>query len=256
MASPEPIDPYSDPATGVLHNLLHLTERGALATAEDDLVGARLMALPLADLPATRDLGELCAIHRWLFQDLYGWAGTIRTVDIRKNTPGAEWFLPASMIPRSAGYAADELRADHHLQGLGRDAFVERLAHHYDQWNYLHPFREGNGRTQRVFWSRLARRAGWRLGWAAIDQAANDHASRLAAEGDLGPLIALLDQVVSARQGRHPDDTADTRLSRDDPAALAGLTGPAAPVRTAAARQPGLTARGRPSIDGRGRGRG
>ncbi|MCS5511355.1 Fic family protein [Curtobacterium flaccumfaciens pv. betae] len=118
--------------------------------------------------PATGDLDELRAIHSKLFSDVYDWAGEVRTVDMRMNVAGAEFFLPASMIGRSAGYAADELRADNTLRGMDRDRFVMRLAHHYDQFNYIHPFREGNGRTQRVFWDRVSHDAGYTLDWREV----------------------------------------------------------------------------------------
>ena len=103
---------------------------------------------------------------------------------------------------------------DRHLKGLRRGPFIERLAHHYDQWNYIHPFREGNGRTQRVFWGRLARAAGWNLTWNGIDQAANDEASRRANDGDLTALTTMFDHVVSARQDFYPEDPDDYLLAR------------------------------------------
>ena len=61
--------------------------------------------------------------------------------------------------------------------------------------NALHPFREGNGRTQRAFLSQLARDAGFRLDWATVDRDANIDAARAAADGDLAPMRALLDPV-------------------------------------------------------------
>jgi len=60
----------------------------------------------------------------------------------------------------------------------------------------LHPFREGNGRTQRAFLSQLARDAGFRLDWASVDRDANIDAARAAADGDLAPMRPLLDLVV------------------------------------------------------------
>lgn len=102
------------------------------------------------------------------------------------------------MIGRAAGYAAEELRADEQLRGLDRERFVERLAHHYDQFNYVHPFREGNGRTQRVFWNRVARDAGWQLDWRGVHGSMNDLACRAASDQrDFGPLREMLDQIVS-----------------------------------------------------------
>jgi cell filamentation protein len=115
------------------------------------------------------------------------------------NVEGAEFFLPVSMIERAAGFAAEELRAEDMLRGMNRTRFIERLAHHYDQINYVHPFREGNGRTQRVFWNRVARDAGWELDWRAVQGATNDVACRAASDQrDFGPLQEMFDAIVAA----------------------------------------------------------
>lgn len=103
-----------------------------------------------------------------------------------------------SLIERASGFVAEQLRADKHLQGMSRDQFIERLAHHYDELNYLHPFREGNGRTQRVFWSRVARDAGWQLDWRPVQGATNDEACRIAqVDQDLTPLREMFDLVAA-----------------------------------------------------------
>jgi cell filamentation protein len=81
----------------------------------------------------TGDLTELRAIHRHLFQDLYDRAGQVRTVDIRKNVEGAEFFLPSGMIERASAFAAGELHTDDNLRGLDREHFIDRLAYHSDQ---------------------------------------------------------------------------------------------------------------------------
>ncbi len=198
MASAELVDPYLDPETGLLSNKVGATTQSALDKAEGALVFTRLVQLMDRPVRPTGDLDELRAIHRHLFQDVYDWAGELRTVDIRKNVEGAQFFLPVSMIGRAAAYCAEELRADNELRGMSREQFIDRLAYHYDQFNYVHPFREGNGRTQRVFWSRVARDAGWQLGWRTVHGAANDQASRAAAEQrDFGPLCEMLDQILS-----------------------------------------------------------
>ena len=198
MDSTEPVDPYLDPETGLLRNKVGARTRATLDEAEGDLLFARLVQLMDRPVRPTGDLDELRAIHRHLFQDIYDWAGQLRTVDIRKSVEGAQFFLPVSMIERAAVFAERELRADNMLCGMSRDHFIERLAYHYDSFNYIHPFREGNGRTQRVFWTRIACDAGWRLDWHGVYGSANDRASRAAAEKrDLGPLQDMFNQVVS-----------------------------------------------------------
>ena len=198
MASTEFVDPYLDPECGILRNKVGARTKVALDDAEGDLAFARLMQLMDHPPKATGDLDELRAIHRHLFQDVYAWAGEVRIVDVRKNAEGADWFLPVSMIGRAAGYAAEELRSDNHLRGLERERFVDRLAHHYDQFNYVHPFREGNGRTQRVFWNRVARDAGWQLDWRGVHGSTNDQACRAASvERDFAPLREMLGAIVT-----------------------------------------------------------
>jgi len=202
-------DPYLDPDTGILRNRLGLRTQHELDVVEGDLAWAGMLELLEYPPPATGDLDELRAIHRELFRDVYDWAGEVRTVDMRKNVEGAEFFLPASMIGRSAGYAADELRADDMLRGMDRDRFVERLAHHYDQFNYVHPFREGNGRTQRVFWDRVSRDAGYTLDWREVSGRVNDEASRAASEArDLGPLQAMFDRIAAPLERDRNDRSA------------------------------------------------
>ena len=154
--SEEFLDPYLDPETGILRNLIGARTKKTLDDAEGSLSFTRLVQLMDHPPKPTGDLAELRAVHRHLFQDLYDWAGQLRTVDIRKNVEGAEFFLPSGMIERASAFAAGELHADGNLCGLDRERFIERLAYHYDQVNYIHPFREGNGRVQRVFWNRIA----------------------------------------------------------------------------------------------------
>lgn len=88
MASADFVDPYLIPGSTVLRNLVGATTAADLAMAEGDLSFAR--ALQLLDEPpiATYDLNDLRRIHFHLFQDVYDWAGELRTVDVRKNVPG------------------------------------------------------------------------------------------------------------------------------------------------------------------------
>jgi cell filamentation protein len=213
-------DPYLDPVTGVLRNKLGLTTNVALEHAEGDLVFAALVELLEDPPPGTGDLAEWQAIHRYLFEDLYDWAGQTRKGDFRKPEQN-EPFLPWQHIAGGAEYAARELHADDDLRGMDRGRFIERLAYHYDAFNYVHPFREGNGRTQRVFWNRVARDAGWELDWRLALGSVNDHASRVAAEDrNFLPLLDMFDRITAPaplrRAGTWAQDEAE-RVGVPDP---------------------------------------
>ena len=175
-------DPYFDPKTGVLRNLVGARTWGELSQAEAE-IGSSAMVLIQHDPPeCTGDIGQLKTIHRLLFQDIYDWAGQIRTVDLRKRSPDAKPFLPSSRIEQAAQWATEQLRQQEMLVGLDQQAFIRQLSRHYDNVNYIHPFREGNGRTQRIFWSQIAYRAGWKNDWTQVTGEENDRASRVASD--------------------------------------------------------------------------
>lgn len=202
MASADFTDPYIDPETGILRNKVGATDQGTLDQAEGALTYARAAELLTHWPKPTGDLDELRAIHRHLFQDVYPWAGELRTVDISKNLgpdEATEFFLPHSMLERGMGFAAEELRADNYLRGMDRGQFIQRLAHHYDQWNYGHPFRDGNGRSTRLFWDRISQDAGFRLDWQQVTGTINNQASRAAMEDrDFSGLHQMFDRITTA----------------------------------------------------------
>lgn len=211
MASTEFTDPYIDPETGILRNKVGARSQRDLDAAEADLAAARAYRLILTNpIKPTGDLDELRAIHRHLFQDVYDWAGELYTVDISKNLgPGevTEFFIPTSMVQRGMGFAVDELRNDKYLRGMPRDQFIKRLSHHYDQFNYAHPFREGNGRASRLFWDRIARDAGYQLDWQQVIGAVNNQASRAAMEQrDLSGLQNMFEHITNPMSTAQADD--------------------------------------------------
>ena len=92
-----------------------------------------------------------------------------------------------------------ELANENGFRDLGKDQFVARLACFYDQLNYIHPFREGNGRAQRVFWTRIAAGAGYAVDWDQVVGDENDRASRAAMEDDDRTLLTeMLARIVTA----------------------------------------------------------
>lgn len=249
-ALPEFVDPYLDPATGLLRNRIGATTREALDSAEADYGLARTAELIDRQVKMTGDIRQLTAIHRRLFQDVYDWAGELRTVDMRKGSdPAAEFFMPVSRLQSGAGFAFQELADDKQLRGLPRDRFIERLAHHYDQVNYLHPFREGNGRTQRLFWSQISAAAGYKINWRGTTGRVNDQASREATEKqDLSGLRAMFDAItVPASSGAAVDEGAErARLfaNLDMPLRGSDLAKPV-PTTSTSTRNQGTMNRGR-----------
>lgn len=191
------VDPYFDEDIGDLRNLLGAKTSEELKELEPQVVFANELELESVGVPRTNDFTELLLIHRQLFKDVYDWAGKIRVVDIKKNAEGAEYFLIVSKITDAASYVFGELTKESHLRGLSIEEFVNRLAYFYDQLNYIHPFREGNGRAQRVLWNRIAKDAGYELDWTLVVGDENDVASRQAsAKMDVSGLVAMFTKVV------------------------------------------------------------
>jgi cell filamentation protein len=200
MASADGPDPYLDPDTGILRNLVGASSEQELSAAVADLPAARQLQLLAHPPKPSRDLDEVRAIHRALFQDVYDWAGQVRVVDLRTMTEGAEPFLPVRSIERASMFFAAELRRDTMLRGLSRDQFVQTLPYHYTNLNSIHPFRAGNGRAQRVFWSLVARDAGWHLDWRAVRGEVNERASQASREQlEFGPLVEMFDAITTGR---------------------------------------------------------
>ena len=187
------IDPYIDQETGILRNLVGAKTWQDLQKAEADIIGISQIAL--ANIPRTNDLAELQAIHKALFSKIYDWAGQLRIVDIKKGSE--EFFLSFAEFDTGTTFVFGELQKENYLKGLEQEKFIERLSYFYEQLNYIHPFREGNGRTQRVFWSRVAKDAGYAISWKDVVGDELDKASQIGREkGDIKPLIEMFSRIT------------------------------------------------------------
>lgn len=98
------------------------------------------------------------AIHRFLFEDIYDWAGAFREVDMSKKGRG---FCSADQLDDVARNCFDRLAENNLFSHLDRDEFVDAVVDFYCVTNMLHPFRDGNGRTQRIFISQLIHHNGY-----------------------------------------------------------------------------------------------
>ncbi|WP_181780241.1 Fic/DOC family protein [Pseudonocardia pini] len=187
-------DPYFDAAHGVLRNRLGIVDRVELEQVEAELTALRLVELQEQPIPGGYDLAHMQAFHRFIFGDVYDWAGELRSVVIGKG----EVFCLPQFIEPFADDVFGRLARGGFLCGLGRAPFVDGLTELFADVNALHPFREGNGRTQRVFLAQLAADAGWRLRWEPMNPGENVRVSQLAHRGDVAPLRAMLDGLVDA----------------------------------------------------------
>ena len=186
-------DSYTDFKTSVLKNLLGISSTDELESAEADITAAIIASIP--DQPALGkfDLDHLKNIHWELFSAIYIWAGEIRTVEIAKENTR---FANSDVIGRVADTLFGELHDENLLRSLPREQYVTRLGYYYSEVNVLHPFREGNGRTERVFFSQLVAEARYRLAWERMDADENLHACIAAYSGDEGLLVAMLDKLL------------------------------------------------------------
>lgn len=186
-------DPYMNFDAGVLRNLLDITSEEGLENAEADITAAVIASIPTEPPMGEFDLAHLQNIHWELFNSIYDWAGEIRTVEISK---GNTRFANADMIEPAAQSLFRELHAENLLRDLPHDQYIRRIAHYYSEINVLHPFREGNGRTQRTFFSQLVATAGYHFAWEQLDASENLRVCMTAYDGNEAPLAAMLNKLL------------------------------------------------------------
>lgn len=187
-------DSYVYPDSEVLRNKADIRDQVALDAFEADATAVRMLELIDNPIQGVFDLKHLCAIHRYLFQDVYDWAGEIRTVDISRGTSR---FAKFDLIE---GYLDQQLRglaAENFLRNTEPDRFVARLAHYMGEINAAHPFREGNGRVQRLFWAQLADQAGYFIDFETVDQAKMYEVMIASFNGNEKPLANLLNEITA-----------------------------------------------------------
>jgi len=198
-------DPYVDEETGTLKNLLGCRTEEELSLRERELSYLRQTELWLRPIQPTFDLAHFQAIHRHLFQDVYSWAGKLRTIDISRDET---LFAPHSRIEPYAQTVFSQLAAERHT--LAAADLASRLAHYLGEINAMHPFREGNGRTQRIFIDQLAKEYGHTILWSRCTQqemmaasvAAHHRDSKMLADlirRNLVPRIELLQSKVNSQ---------------------------------------------------------
>lgn len=150
--------------TFVLKNSLGIKNLDDLQEAE-----AEFMAINSHDRPIIKKftLAELQAVHKHLLGDLYAFAGKIRPYTTGRG--GASFARPEFIAPYFASQITQKLKIEDFLRGTTREQFAARAAHFASEVNAVHPFIEGNGRTNRLFITDLAQQAGHPLDITRIE---------------------------------------------------------------------------------------
>lgn len=175
-------NPENDPdRRNVLRNRFGLQTQAELNRAEYRVTNTRLIEIEQGLGPAGKfDAEHLKAIHRHLFEPVYEWAGHMRNerpiVDGLPVEPvgimrkGDTTFLPASRFETGLAEAFRPIRNPDVLKGSTADEFSAVAGRLISELNYIHPFREGNGRTQEAFVTVLGRAYGHDVDFSVISK--------------------------------------------------------------------------------------
>ncbi len=189
-------DPYVYPGTSTLRNLRNIRDPQELRRFETRETFLRLEELQERPIVGNFDRAHLQAIHKHIFQDVYAWAGKFRErADIAK--PGSPFFAFSQYIEPALDDLFGKLRREHYLRGLDVDAFAISAGYYLGEINAVHPFREGNGRTQQEFIRELGERVGHSLDWSRVTREMMYHTSELSfTRGDSSGLAAVVSSAI------------------------------------------------------------
>lgn len=181
--------------TTCLINKFNIKEEEKLKAVESAITFAKTSELEQNPLNGNFDFEHYKSIHRFLFEDLYDWAGKIRTVNISKK---GTVFTDYRKIEDTAERCFKRLKDLDYLRTMNFNNFIDNLVDFYCATNILHPFREGNGRTQRIFISQLIRFNGYDINFSNIDPDELMISTIQAANGVQDNLISLFKNSVVA----------------------------------------------------------
>ena len=192
-------DSHSQDGNACPRNSVGITDYAELQPLETIFTIKRTEQLAKRGISGKFDAQHLRGSHRYLFQDVFPWAGEFRVVNISK---GNSMFGPALHISSALTDALEKLSRENLLRNLTAQTFATRAAFYLGEINAIHPFREGNGRTQREFIRQLALETGHPLSWAGFTQQQMVDASILShTKGDDSELAAILEAALLSTRG-------------------------------------------------------
>lgn len=168
-----PGDPACYRGTDILINKHDLRDPDLAHAVEYKFALTRELELEVFPMEGNFDFKHLQAIHQHVFQDTYEWAGQIREIDFAKRDKGTKLvsrFTPLGEIPKKIEDFNRFIAENNQLKGLPKPEFIKVFTEAHSRLNEIHPFREGNGRSTRVYLTQLAREAGYELRIDKIDK--------------------------------------------------------------------------------------
>lgn len=193
------LDPLQDGCyenSNVLINKFDIRDEKELEMMERNLT-SYLMAQATIEIPFEDVNFEFYKnLHKYVFGEIYDWAGTIRKVDMSKS--GTK-FCPANEIEKRGKNIFDRLETQNYLKGFKGEEFINEFVNLYCELNYLHPFREGNGRIQRQFLLMLLNNMGKHIDFKDIDRDLLMIATIKSVKGDLFMLKDIFREHIDCR---------------------------------------------------------
>lgn len=202
MSSGFASDPHTEAGSDCPKNYFGIPSYEQLQNVERSFGIRRAAQLEDRDITGCFDSSHLKAIHKFLFQDVFPWAGEFRVVNIYKGeSPFAQPFHIQSALTE----VLSKLPLERSLRDLSTQGFARRAAFYLGEINAIHPFREGNGRTQREFIRQLAVQAGHPLSWQGFTQRQMVDASVAShLRGNYDLLAAIIEASLASSRGRTP----------------------------------------------------
>ncbi len=181
------------PGTRVLINKFGVTDEDKLNKLETLISYSKITEIIVEELKPDFDFSDYKDIHFRIFGELYDWAGKVRTISISKMKTV---FTAPEKIEDMGGRIFGRLKKEKYFAGYKRAEFVTEIADLYNSLNRLHPFREGNGRTQRAFMVQLIRGAGYDISYNAVNSETLMIGSIQAASGIMDTLRKFFDDNI------------------------------------------------------------
>jgi len=158
---------YCYPDSDILKNKLNIRDREKLRRAEEEFTAVKQFVLLREPIQGRFTKTHLMRIHRFLFEDIYPFAGHVRREQISK---GDTMFYPPDLIERELHRVFDTIHSDKLLTEKNRERQLQNLSFVMAELNMIHPFREGNGRSIRELIRCMALEYGLQLNWGNTDR--------------------------------------------------------------------------------------